>query len=532
MPKVRLYRIMQQPLLTIRKATLSSHLQVQAVKKRNMFSATSIPAISFSRSSPSSVGPSHALNPNAKFSITSADNNRERLPVLIVGSAIAGTVFALQLLNHPVLRARYRPIVFDSAPTLPGLRSSKDTLGSETTGQSGAAVALTKQAMWPLRQLQMGPELEEVCQNTEKLTMFRQPLFGPQDGSQTGVTIVSMSAPQDVGIMGGMWTIERGPLQALLIKKVLEHGGEILPNKKLIKILEHTDSTSPSKNLPVDPIEAIFEDQTSYRGALLIGADGAWSTVRKYLYSTCSPSGTEIVHEAWKPNFQNLQILHGISHAPTTDIKAIMYSMGLRDAGCATWTLKGSNRQYWTIYTAPIDPPPNDAESRARSVEADEVLGRKLGMEVYSGGYDQASTEALLEQYRNVWHPSAGNFGNLFKNSEKIIRVGLWQKLFTRLSNVRWEEGEEKPKECANDMGVKGGRGNIVLVGDAGRVLMPTSGQGKVSPANPLSNYADLRSPQAQHSQSKTPPSSQTPSLITPLPSATRKVPTQISRPP
>ena len=425
-----------------------------------------------------SGSPNHsATPPTTKF----MNPPEDKLPVLIIGSAVAGTVFALQLLTHPTLRARYRPIIFDSAPTLPGLESFEGALGSETTGQSGAAVALTKQAMWPLRQLQLGPELDEISQNTEELTMYRQPVFGLQNGSQAGVKITTMSAPSDVGILGGMWTIERGPLQALLIKKVLERGGEVIPNKKLVKIVEHANDTSPVKDTSQGAIEAIFEDRTSYHGSLLIGADGAWSTVRKHLYTTPSPSsgGTETVNEAWKPDFQNLQIVHGVSHAPTTDTKPVIYSMGLRDAGCGTWTLKGSTRQYWTIYTAPVDPPPSDAESRASSAEGDESLGRELGMQIYSGGYGRASTEALLERYKDVWHPSAGTFGNLFENSEKIIRVGLWQKLFTRLSNVSWNEEEERPKECAGDMGVDGGKGNIVLIGDAARVLMPTSGQGR-----------------------------------------------------
>ena len=429
------------------------------------------------------LGPSGISNHSATPPITEFTNPHEdKLPVLIIGSAVAGTVFALQLLTHPTLRARYRPIIFDSAPTLPGLESFKGALGSETTGQSGAAVALTKQAMWPLRQLQLGLELDEISQNTEELTMYRQPVFGPQDGSQGGVKITTMSAPGDVGILGGMWTLERGPLQALLIKKVLERGGEVLPNKKLVKIVEHANETPPISDTSLAPIEAIFEDQTSYHGTLLIGADGAWSTVRKHLYAIPSPSagGTSTINEAWKPDFQNLQIVHGVSHAPTTDSKPVIYSMGLRDAGCGTWTLKGSDRQYWTIYTAPVDPPPNDAEWRARNAEDDESLGRDLGMQIYSGGYGRASTEALLERYKHVWHPSAGTFGNLFENSEKIIRVGLWQKLFTRLSNVSWKEGEERPKECAGDMGVDEGKGNIVLIGDAARVLMPTSGQGRL----------------------------------------------------
>lgn len=408
------------------------------------------------------------------------DRSEERKNVLIIGGAIAGTVFALQLLTHPTLRAKYRPIIFDSAPTLPGLESFKDTLGSETSGQSGAAVVLTRQAMYPLRQLNLGPELEDICQNTEQLSLFRQPFSGPQDGSQKGVAIVTASADPGIGVMGGMWAIERGPLQALLIKKFLERGGEILINKRLDKIIEHDNTATPASSPSVGPIEAVFEDKTTYNGTLLIGADGAWSTVRKHLFTTIHPqSGKPTVDQGWKPNFQNLQIIHGISHAPTTDTSAIIYSYGLRAAGCATWTLKGTKRQYWTIYEPATTPPPSDADARARSTEDDAALSKRWGMQVYSGGYTAASTEAITERYKHVWHPSAGTFGALFAHSEKFIRVGLWQKLFTRVSNVRWSAAENPPRECGKDRGPEGGgRGNIVLVGDAGRVLMPTAGQG------------------------------------------------------
>lgn len=419
--------------------------------------------------------------PSGKSSLPAVtiDPREERKNVLIIGSAIAGTVFALQLLTHPTLRAKYRPIIFDSASTLPGLESFRDTLGSETTGQSGAAVALTRQAMYPLRQLNLGPELEDICQNTEQLSFFRQPFLGPQDGSQKGVGIVTASADPEIGVMGGMWAIERGPLQALLIKKFLEQGGEIHVKKRLDKIIEHDNTATRASSPSPDPIEAVFQDKLTYNGTLLVGADGAWSTVRKHLFTTThSQSDKLTVDQGWKPNFQNLQIIHGISHAPTTDISAIIYGYGLRAAGCGTWTLKGTKRQYWTIYEAATTPPPTDADLRARSTEEDAALSEKWGMEVYSGGYDAASTQALMDRYKHVWHPSAGTFGDLFAHSEKFIRVALWQKLFTRVSNVRWSPEETLPRECGRDRGPEGGRGNIVLVGDAGRVLMPTAGQG------------------------------------------------------
>ena len=391
--------------------------------------------------------------------------------VLIIGSSIAGTVFALQLLTHPILRAKYRPIVFDSAKSLPHLAPSAETDSAHPEGQSGAAVALTKQAMWPLQQLNLGRELYEVSQNTERLAMFRQPFFGPQDGSQFGTQIINWNASSEVGIMGGLWTVERGKLQGLLIKNILERGGEIILNRKLTEIIEHSRSDGEGA------VEAVFDNSDSCRGDLLAGADGAWSSVRKHIFTCSSPSGEQIIDEGWKPYFQDLHIMHGICHAQTTDTKPTIYGMGLYGVGTGTWTLT-NNRQMWTIYEAPCGPPPTDAEARMRSDEASRSLSKKWNMNVFTGGYDQASTEAFLKRYRNVWHPSAGTFGKLFDSSETIVRVGLWQRLFTRLGNVKWEPGDDRPKECGKDVGGSSKTGNIVLIGDAARVLMPTAGQG------------------------------------------------------
>ena len=400
----------------------------------------------------------------------------ERATVIIIGGAIAGTVFALQLLSHPTLRSKYRPIIFDSAPNLPGLRISNNVISSDSVGQSGAAVALTKQAIRLLQHLELGSELEAIAQDTEVIEIYRQPLLGLQDGSQSGVRVMEMSEPSGKSLFGGFWAIERGLLQALLVKNVLARGGEVIANKKLQQIIELDTLESAEKNRN-ELVKALFSDGTSYCGHLLVGADGAWSTVRRHLYTTKSAVGENVVDEGWKPDFQDLQIVYGLSKADTTDTRPIMYSMGLVGGGVGSWSLK-NNRQMWHIYEAPCIAPPNTTQSRALSFEADKMLGEKWNAQVTTGGYDQTSTEALLDKHRTVWHPSAGTFGNLFDASETIVRVGLWHKVFTRLGNVRWDPKEKRPKECGKDMGVAGGRGNIVLIGDAAKVLMPTAGQG------------------------------------------------------
>lgn len=408
------------------------------------------------------------------YSVWSQDHRK--VTVLIIGGAIAGPIFALHLLSHPVLRSKYRPVIFDRASSVPGMPKSNDTSSVDTIGQSGAAVALTKQAMHPLRDLNLGPELEEISQNTELISIYRQPFFGPQDGSQQGVRTMTMAGSKERGVLDGFWAIERGKLQGLLIQRFLERGGEIYPNKRLERIVE-VQSPKSHGHGQRDGVKAFFSDGTSYEGELLVGADGAWSIVRKHLYTTTSPIG-ESVDEEWMPDFQNGQIMHGISSANTNDRTPTMYSVGLVGAGVGSWFLK-KNRQMWTVYDAPCAPPPGTAESRVVSALADKELSERWNAQVFTGGYDRASTEAFINKYRKVWHPSAGTFGNLFEASEKIIRVGLWQKFFTRLGNVHWQSQERKPKECGGDSGVRNGKGNIVLIGDAARVLMPTAGQGK-----------------------------------------------------
>ncbi len=91
--------------------------------------------------------------------------------MLVIGNSIAGTVFSLQSLTHPTLRSKYKPVVFDGAATLPCLIGSGEDDLQHPEGQSGAAVALSKQAMQPLRQLELGPELDHIAQNTERLCM-------------------------------------------------------------------------------------------------------------------------------------------------------------------------------------------------------------------------------------------------------------------------------------------------------------------------------------------------------------------------
>lgn len=70
----------------------------------------------------------------------------ERKTIGIIGAAIAGPTLALQILSHPLLRARFKPLLFDAAPQ-PGTNAEAQRL------RAGASVGLFANGLFPLQEL-------------------------------------------------------------------------------------------------------------------------------------------------------------------------------------------------------------------------------------------------------------------------------------------------------------------------------------------------------------------------------------------
>ena len=87
----------------------------------------------------------------------------------------------------------------------------------------------------------------------------------------------------------------------------------------------------------------------------------------------------------------------------------------------------------------------------------DAAPGSKWESRLIPGVYDRESSIEILRKHSGVYHPVAGTFGKLLAASERIIRTPLRQRV--------WEEEEIR-------------YGNVAVIGDAARLMLPNSGQG------------------------------------------------------
>jgi len=170
------------------------------------------------------------------------------------------------------------------------------------------------------------------------------------------------------------------------------------------------------------------------------------------------------IERRWKPEFGGADVVYGVSRSEREsgqeeagteqgDTHWVFLDGGM----ASTWALP-QGKVFWTLTCMSKTPP-----GRADRAAGEHSL---YGAPVSLGGYALEDTKGFLWKYEKVWHPTAGEFGNLFRNSERIVRTPLWYRA--------WEA-----EEIAGE--------NVVLIGDAARLMLPTSGQG--SSSLPLMGY-------------------------------------------
>jgi 2-polyprenyl-6-methoxyphenol hydroxylase-like FAD-dependent oxidoreductase len=182
------------------------------------------------------------------------DMHKERRPfkVVIVGGGIAGLTLANALEKAPIA-VDY--VVLEARNTI--------------APQVGAGIALAPSGCRVLDQLQVYDELARLVHPVESSAVSDsqgRPLL-PKRSDTARIVALRMSYP-----LG--WVERRSVLQALYRRLV--HADRVLTSKRLDRIDHSRD--------PGQPITAVCTDGSTYRGDLIVGADGAHSRTRAEMW--------------------------------------------------------------------------------------------------------------------------------------------------------------------------------------------------------------------------------------------------------
>lgn len=376
--------------------------------------------------------------------------------IAIIGAGVAGPVLALTILSNPVLKEHYRPVIYERLPrpnpsTFPNSRNHGENNSTEArnnaTYAAGAAVALTSNALYPLYGLGLRDSLDSISSETARIKIWRAWEAGKHKHCQQ---LNNPNWQEDLGT--NLRVVERAGLQRIVLDRVQELGGEVFWERKVIDV----------KTAIGGSVKVCFEGEEEVEADLVVGADGGWSVVRRHIMATVAAADGGDGADRWKPEFAYADGIYGVSkpmdRACATeseeDVQDGDTHWVLLDSGTAsTWALPG-NKQFWSI-SFPSNLPPKrlSAAEHPQKKKVDKLYDADLIL----GGYDLQETQEILKRYENAFHPIAGTFGELYKRSERIVRAPLWYHA--------WEESEI------------GGK-NVVVIGDASRLMLPTSGQG------------------------------------------------------
>ena len=362
----------------------------------------------------------------------------------ILCTAISGPVFALQLLTHPILRQRYRPILFEQlSPSSKQSTRSKEPSKTAVIHTAGAGVGLFPNGLFPLCQLGLRPELEEISCEMNDVEVWRGTLSGDHKYYNS-----MKNAGWDAELQTCPRIVERQRLRDLLLSRIKEMGGEISWEKKVreVRSAEHGH------------VQVEFEDGATTTVDLLVGADGAWSPTRKYVLEQRDKKAAD---KRWPAAYTGVAGVYGISSGPNIaaniprneegHYKAILVYLDQGNIGALPLE---DGKIAWTLHV-PEQIAPEISSPIWPSVSEDSDA---LAVKLVPGVFEPSYTMKILREHQNIFHPELGSFKEMFESSERIIHSPLRQQV--------WSEDEIH-------------YGNTVLLGDAARVMPPYTGQGE-----------------------------------------------------